>query len=454
MSYLATFVFAVIVTVTVTFFLYHTGLFNQIQHANATRSIQKQQAIANFGVLGRHTVESRLRARAIPNQRLAKAFGIVSSFTTEDPTIHYEFLRRASIDIDKMGPEHCVEFFNAAKLALDRTIHYFGPPVPPGHQYTLPLARVTRAFVLITTLNKFFSINPLSVDVDAAIQASEAINRLWVQSRIPEQAGQSADQTLLQHSLERLLPGRFPCEPKDHPLNIIMPAYETMWRAVLLTFVEAGFRTRDETASRQFQRVVEAIPECFGGADRWYGQVALDCAKVRRSPLFIFTCSPYPPISSSFFFSFPASLLLTSGRRDCACIRQPSVYTAQSRERADGRRSGTPTWRSATETRPSGGPTRCSSAPRGGNSSRPTCGARSCRSATGVTCARRLGGSGTGPSSYSRLCWRGVWEPGNQGSGCILEDGTPSCKVVRKPFCLMVDRSWRTGCTWWVKIGT
>ncbi|XXH06134.1 hypothetical protein Hte_012579 [Hypoxylon texense] len=266
---------SIVVIVVVTFVIYHIGFLNQRRPADNATYIQQQRAIANFGVLGQHDLDSRLRARAIPNQRLRSTFGIVSSFTTEDRTIHHEFLQRARADISKMGPEHCVEFFHAAQLALDRAVAHV---CPPG-QRVIYLARVVRTFVLITTLTKFFHINPSSIDVEAAALASEAINRLWIQSKTSVQAGRSNDQELLHYALGRLLPGRFPCEPKDHPLNIIMPAYETMWRVVLLTFIAAGFRSQDETASQQFRKVVERIPECFNGGDRLYEQVALDYAK-------------------------------------------------------------------------------------------------------------------------------------------------------------------------------
>lgn len=250
------------------------------RHTDSLTFVQEQQAIANFGVLGKPNLQSRLRARAIPNQRLIKAFGIVSSFTTEDPRIHNEFLRRASVDINKMGQSDCVEFFSSAKLSLSQTITHLDPTA----QRALPLARVVRAFVLIAILNKFFRIEPSSVDVKAAIRAAEAINRLWVQSKNPDQEGQDVDQSILQSALELLLPKHFPCHPKDNPLNIIMPAYETMWRVVLLTYVAAGFQSQDETASRQFRGVVDMIPKCFSPEDKLSQEMALNFAKVRRFP--------------------------------------------------------------------------------------------------------------------------------------------------------------------------
>ncbi|KAI1772095.1 hypothetical protein F4818DRAFT_187897 [Hypoxylon cercidicola] len=254
---------------------YLASRFKRRHTADGIGYIQEHRAIANFGILGRSNVRGRLRARAIPNERLIIAFGIDSSFTTEDPTVHYEFLRRANINISKMEPEHCAEFFNAAKLALDRTVAHLGPSA----QHALPLARVVRSVVFITTLHKFFNVNPLSVDIETAIQATEVINRLWVQSKLPEQAGEDADRRLLQHALERLLPEWFPCKPRDHPLNIIIPAYETMWRVVLLTFVVAGFRSQDNTEPWQFRDVVQTLPRCLGGEDKFSERVALDFAR-------------------------------------------------------------------------------------------------------------------------------------------------------------------------------
>ncbi|KAI1768160.1 hypothetical protein GGR53DRAFT_479239 [Hypoxylon sp. FL1150] len=274
--------FTIFVITIVTLVVYLT---NQRHHAAATRFVEEQLAIANFGVLGKPDLPSRLRARAIPNRRLIKAFGIVSSFTTEDPRIHGAFLRRATADINKMGLVHCVEFLNAAQLALSRTIAHLGGPCSSSS--ALPLARLVRTFVLVAILHKFFRVDPASVDVGAAVDAAESINRLWIRSKDqdPEPQQQVCDRALLQAALERLLPGCFPCEPKDHPVNIVIPAYETMWRVVLLTYVAAGFRGED---ARQFRKIAGNISEYLGREDSsstcsQQQQVALDYARVRRN---------------------------------------------------------------------------------------------------------------------------------------------------------------------------
>ncbi|KAI1398040.1 hypothetical protein F4819DRAFT_489963 [Hypoxylon fuscum] len=245
------------------------------RRANALHYVREQRDIASFEILGAdNTLEGRLQSRAIPNGRLKEPFNIDSSFTTVDPAIHHEFLQRAKVDIDRMDPQHCIEFFNAADVALKRTLDYYKPLMEH-----VPLASVARVFTLMAVLNKFFAADVEGMDVAATEVATQKINDLWVDSKDTSQPVSASDQDDLQLALWRLLPDCFPCEHKDNPINIIIPAYETMWRVVLLTFISAGFRSPDEATTEQFQQVVEAVPECFGPLDASSQELALAFAK-------------------------------------------------------------------------------------------------------------------------------------------------------------------------------
>ncbi|KAI1374251.1 cytochrome P450 [Hypoxylon crocopeplum] len=225
--------------------------------------VRQQQDIANFNFLGenRHSLTDRLRARAIPNQRLVEAFGIDSSFTTTDPTIHSNFLQSARHAMGKMSTEKWIDMFNVAQTALNQTVAH----IAPSRQQALPLARLARVFVFTSILHVFFDVQPDAIDIDDAVRATEAINTLWVQSKDGGQpAPRRESQEQLLAALRRLLPACFPCEPRGNPLNTIIPAYETMWRAVLLAFVCAGFRGVDRATARQFRDVVAGVPACFG----------------------------------------------------------------------------------------------------------------------------------------------------------------------------------------------
>ncbi|KAL7620822.1 hypothetical protein AAE478_009820 [Parahypoxylon ruwenzoriense] len=236
----------------------------------ARHFVQEQRGISSFQALGsaRHNLQDRLEARAAPNRRLFEAFGIVNSFTTTDPEIHMRFLHAANGLIRNADGDWFL-FSKAADMALGRTLTHF-KVASPG--VGVPLARVTRVFVFMTMLDMLFEpvVDPETLNIEDATLATEAINRLWVQSKAPERGEErddpswQLDQEQLEGALKRLLPDSFPCEPHTHPLNLIMPAYETMWRVCLLTFVSAGFRATCRKTTRMFRDVVDSVPRCFG----------------------------------------------------------------------------------------------------------------------------------------------------------------------------------------------
>ncbi|KAI5865751.1 hypothetical protein GGS23DRAFT_353293 [Durotheca rogersii] len=261
--------------VTVLAVKYFTSRRALLQHDVAMKSAREQRDIASFKECGATDLSSRLAARAAPNARLVDTFGIVNSFTTSMPDVHSKFLREARGFINRMNNDAgWTSFSHTADGALGRALARFGGDAAPGAD--VPLARIARVFVFITILAALFGVNPDAVDVDDADAATLAINRLWVASKnwTPNGENGSAstttaladglqrDKETLEEALRRLLPNRVSSVPEDHPLNLIMPAYETMWRVALLAFVSAGFRAGRETR-RMFHEVMDSVPECF-----------------------------------------------------------------------------------------------------------------------------------------------------------------------------------------------
>ncbi|KAI2618995.1 hypothetical protein GGS26DRAFT_595683 [Hypomontagnella submonticulosa] len=230
-----------------------------IPSANSLQYVREQRAIADFSFLGKDELKSRLQARASPNERLVKAFGIENSFTTFDKVIHNKFLKKSRHAMQDMNSEKLIGFFNVARIALQRTLFHLNRPM--GSQ---SLAELTRSFVFMATLHRFFGLDPSGVNIDDALQATDSINRLWMESKTP-QPDLHEHRERLEAALKRLLPSHFPCEPEYHPLNTIIPAYETMWRVVLLTFISAGFRNTDRESIISFQQFVASAPLCFHG---------------------------------------------------------------------------------------------------------------------------------------------------------------------------------------------
>jgi hypothetical protein len=108
-----------------------------------------------------------------------------------------------------------------------------------------------------------FGVEPLKVDLNEAKIATEAINRLWTQSKDQQITPSVYDKELLNNALGTLIPRHFFEPSVSHPLNLIMPAYETLWRVVLLTFVSAASRNQDPHTTEVLREAVDNVPQCF-----------------------------------------------------------------------------------------------------------------------------------------------------------------------------------------------
>ncbi|KAG2150660.1 uncharacterized protein EDB93DRAFT_1083937 [Suillus bovinus] len=162
-----------------------------------------------------------LRARSIPNQRLVKALGISSTFVSDDPGVHDTFAREAKVLITAVSTkdgwsrlvdvaETCVNRFLDAK-SLD---------------YATFVQSVTLSVVLAGLLGTDIE------DLDPADVAfvTKAINDRWAQSKSSTAlTTEVLDQ--INHHIVRWVPNR------TNPLNLIIPAYETMWRVAAIAVV-------------------------------------------------------------------------------------------------------------------------------------------------------------------------------------------------------------------------
>ncbi|KAI5923928.1 cytochrome P450 [Camillea tinctor] len=264
----------------ITYFL-HSRLFPpQPIPISPPTTLEAHRSIADFSALGANSLSARLRLRALPNARLITAFGLVNSFTTTDRTVHALFLRKANAAI------RGVDWAALPALAeniLDRTTAHLRRPADDDPR--VPLAALVRTSTLVLVLAVLFGTEPRAVELKHAQAAAEAINRLWLRSKSSAPsaypASQDADRALLAAALERLLPEQ--CAPRgkpaDHPLNLIIPAFETLWRVVLLAFVAATDTgaVDAETSARLAEAAADVQACCYGTEER--RMVALGFAK-------------------------------------------------------------------------------------------------------------------------------------------------------------------------------
>ncbi|KAI0895322.1 hypothetical protein F4806DRAFT_502801 [Annulohypoxylon nitens] len=221
--------------------------------SNALEFVRSQRAIAGFDLLGKNSLLDRLTSRSIPNQRLVEAFNINNSFTTVDLDVHRKFVSSARSVILRMNPQKWSAFFAVSEVAARQAYYTLS-----ASRDTLPLAMAVRFVVFSTMAYQFFEVVLSDTDFDDVVEATSAINNLWQQSK-KRGRRELREQERLQASLRRLLPNCFPCNSEKHPLNIIIPAYETMWRVILLTFVSAGFREVDSKTTEQFREILQSI---------------------------------------------------------------------------------------------------------------------------------------------------------------------------------------------------
>ena len=241
---------------------------NEKRRRAARALILDTRAIAGFNLAGEEfcSAQRRLELRAIPNQRLVTVFEIDNSFTTTDTEHHKEFLTRATHAIQGTDGGTWTRLFDVASRAMrlaDTHVRVESRVQLPQ----IPLARLVRTVTFMTVLDVLFDVDPANTAVEDVVMVTETINELWMQSKCNSEDPMSVNdqQQRLRTALHKMIPDEaYLGDARDNPLNIIMPAYETMWRVVLLTFVAAAFRTTDPETTELFRSVTQQVPECLG----------------------------------------------------------------------------------------------------------------------------------------------------------------------------------------------
>ncbi|KAL4071457.1 hypothetical protein V8B97DRAFT_1963573 [Scleroderma yunnanense] len=167
-----------------------------------------------------------LEARAIPNQRLIRAFGITSTFVSGDPEVHHIFVNRAKDILGGLSTKG--QGWRALLQATEDAVSRLLPA--KEMDYDTFMQCMTFTIILVALLN----VDPESLHSDDLVFVTSTINRRWTDSKKVKTTALTQDGSLnkVQHHLERWISDhdRYP-----NPLNFILPAYETMWRVVAVT---------------------------------------------------------------------------------------------------------------------------------------------------------------------------------------------------------------------------
>lgn len=190
---------------------------------------------------------STLPQRAGPNGRLVTAFGIQNAFTTTDVKEYKNFLARVKPKI------HMTDF--DWQRASASAISYLDLLKPKDTTSTIPLESMVQTFVFQMVIRQLFpDTGPISEPDIKFVTTS--INTLWIGSKsctFQEQPKFISLKLELLSKLAEIL-DISPVDPSGdmkNPLNLILPAYETLWRVVLRCFLEVRFRPSSRSSHSQ-----------------------------------------------------------------------------------------------------------------------------------------------------------------------------------------------------------
>jgi dihydroceramidase len=194
---------------------------------------------------------SPVRARAIPNQRLARAFGMDNAFTTTLDDYWKEFRTLAARKLAVVKDDEWKYIAKTAKQVVhDKT------QVSGRAGRTIPIVPLIQLLSLKISLHVIFQTDPLASNDEVVSSLARTINELWIQSKgsFPNEEGTESLQANLRKDLNSLFPTQS-FNPRTTPMNLIIPIYETLWRVVLQCFIEVAFR---HPSSASFWRFVLA----------------------------------------------------------------------------------------------------------------------------------------------------------------------------------------------------
>lgn len=219
-------------------------------------------------------------ARAAPNQRLVRVFGIDNSFTSTDSPWRSIFIRstvskmKAAIKLGESGcpPGGSGNWSHMRELAMAS----FGEYMSHAGE-TVYVAELVQFVTLKVSLVYLFdgAEEAMAENGFANVKyIGKRINELWIASKYEDEDDKGltwSSDTRLRNALIEVttvpaaptmhMPGAFPSDTHEenkpisdldvsrtNPMNLILPAYETMWRVVMRCVLEVRYRNDQRCA--------------------------------------------------------------------------------------------------------------------------------------------------------------------------------------------------------------
>ncbi|PWY89162.1 hypothetical protein BO70DRAFT_285576 [Aspergillus heteromorphus CBS 117.55] len=199
---------------------------------NRVTDVEKcRQLIAADGqFMGKTNLLSPLASRELPNRPLRITFGIENAFTTPDEELAAQFVHRSRALVNVTA----IEWYYVSRKIRKAARLWLAHPIEE-----IPIARLVQVLSLRLVIMTLLEIKlPVKVwnELYLANLASQ-INELWIISE-SDQTPPFAGSVLIREALSSLCPGYDLSQPRDNPLNLILPGFETTWRVALRLLLE------------------------------------------------------------------------------------------------------------------------------------------------------------------------------------------------------------------------
>lgn len=191
-----------------------------------------------------------LSARAQPNERLARIFGLSNSFVSAESRVRKQFITRAR-ELLREHTQHFAAFPDATRRTVAEVATHLLSVSNP-HPNAIPFATFVQVVTMRVVVRSFLGGDiPQDTDEDV-IFVVRAINELWASSKKRLTRTPAILERLNSH-VSQWLP------TYESPLDFIIPSYETMWRVVAVTVAQAG---HDRGARAAFLSYLDSPNEC------------------------------------------------------------------------------------------------------------------------------------------------------------------------------------------------
>ena len=191
-------------------------------------------ACIGYDCSGNRNVISKVQSRAYPNQRLVRTFGIDNAFTTINENYRKDFRNHAKGKIT-LDDGRWKTIADLAKQLVGSAI-----PQPGSDVANVRLDSLGQSVTLKISLHVLFDRDPFQLDNELIVEIARSINFLWTESKSTDYPS-DADREHLRNALGFIF-SDMGSNARQNPLNLILPAYETLWRVALFCFIEVTFR--------------------------------------------------------------------------------------------------------------------------------------------------------------------------------------------------------------------